>query len=169
MASTDTTRDAAQLAADAFAAVDSRDVDRVAALWHDDIAEEFLALGLTVNGKAALRGFFTELFTAVPDLRMEVLRITSEGDVAWIHWRMTGTHTGGPYQGIEPTGRSLDLQGADCMEFADGLLLRNTVFYDSTSFARQVGMLPPQDSAADKAMLGAFNAVTKARARLKRS
>jgi hypothetical protein len=32
-------------------------------------------------------------------------------------------------------------------------------------FARQVGMLPPQDSAGEKAMIGAFNAVTKLRSR----
>lgn len=169
MPTTDTTLNPAQFAAEAFAALDQRDLDRLAAHWHDDISMTFHALGATVTGKPALRGFFGELFTALPDLHMEVVRITGDDDVAWPHWRLTGTHTGGPFQGILPTGRPLDLHGADCMEVDGGLLRRNTIFYDAATFARQLGMLPPLDSAAERAMLGAFNAVTRARRRLKRS
>ena len=40
---------------------------------------------------------------------------------------------------------------------------RNTAYYDGMEFAREVGLLPPQDSGAERAMKGAVNAVTKAR------
>ena len=39
----------------------------------------------------------------------------------------------------------------------------NTAYYDGASFARQVGMLPAEGSGAERAMKGAFNAVTKMR------
>ena len=42
----------------------------------------------------------------------------------------------------------------------------NTAYYDGASFARQVGMLPSEGSGAERAMKGAFNAVTKMRRRV---
>jgi hypothetical protein len=49
------------------------------------------------------------------------------------------------------------------IEWRDGRVAHNTIYYDGAEFARQVGMLPPRDSAGDRAITGAFNAVTKAR------
>jgi hypothetical protein len=82
---------------------------------------------------------------------------------------MRGTFDGGPFQGIEPTGRVIEIRGIDVMEFEDSLLRYNTVYYDGLSFARQVGLLPAAGSRADRGMLAAFNATTKTKARLRRS
>ena len=41
--------------------------------------------------------------------------------------------------------------------------MSNTAYYDGASFARQVGMLPPEGSGAERTMKSAFNAVTKVR------
>jgi hypothetical protein len=65
--------------------------------------------------------------------------------------------------GIEPTGRRVELRGVDVMQVGDGLIVRNTVYYDGAAFARGVGMLPPQDSGAERTMITAFNTVTKLR------
>ena len=70
---------------------------------------------------------------------------------------------GGPFLGIEPNGRRIDLRGVDVMQIEDGLISRNTVYYDGAAFARAVGMLPSQDSPAERAMFTAFNATTKLR------
>jgi hypothetical protein len=44
---------------------------------------------------------------------------------------------------------------------------QNTVYYDGLAFARQIGMLPREGSTADRAVLAAFNATTKAKTRLR--
>lgn len=44
----------------------------------------------------------------------------------------------------------------------------NTIYYDGLAFARQIGLLPREGSATDKAMTAAFNASTDIRARLHR-
>jgi hypothetical protein len=44
--------------------------------------------------------------------------------------------------------------------------VRNTAYYDGMTFAREIGMLPPRDSQAERAMFAAFNAVTRVRERL---
>ncbi len=76
---------------------------------------------------------------------------------------MTGTFTGAPFQGIEPTGRTVQLRGVDLIEIADGKNVTNTAYYDGMAFARGAGMLPPQDSGAERAMKSALNAATKLR------
>ena len=84
-------------------------------------------------------------------------------DVAVGQWRMSGTFSGGAFQGIEPTGKHLELRGIDVMRFEGDVLRHNDVYYDGLSFARQIGMLPTANSAGDRAMMSAFNAATKAR------
>ena len=41
--------------------------------------------------------------------------------------------------------------------------MSNTAYFDSMSVARQIGMMPADGSSADRAMKGAFNAMTKVR------
>ena len=52
---------------------------------------------------------------------------------------------------------------------AGGRVIDNAVYYDGAEFAREIGMLPKRDSAADRAVLGAFNAATKAKRRFRRA
>ncbi len=43
------------------------------------------------------------------------------------------------------------------------MIVRGTAYYDGAAFARAIGMLPPEDSGAERAMITGFNAVTKLR------
>jgi hypothetical protein len=76
---------------------------------------------------------------------------------------MRGHFTGAPFLGIDPTGKLIELRGLDLLEIEDGETVSNTAYYDGAAFARQVGMLPPEGSGADRTMKSAFNAVTKVR------
>ena len=80
-----------------------------------------------------------------------------------VQWRASGDFTGGPLMGVEPTGRRIELRGLDWLEVEGDKVVRNTAFADGAALARDMGLLPPQGSAAEKAMFGAFNAFTKAR------
>jgi predicted ester cyclase len=151
-----------------FGAVAARDPDAMAAHWHPDGIEDFVPIGV-YRGPAAVRGFFTELFTAVPDSEFLVHKVVADTQGASVQWRLTGTFGGGPFQGVEPTGRRIDMRGCDCLEVDEaGKITRNTAYYDGAAFARDIGMLPAQDSAADRAMRAGFNAVTRARAAVAR-
>jgi len=99
----------------------------------------------------------------VPDLETTVTRLVAGERQAAVEWRMRGSFDGAAYQGIEPTGRPVEIRGFEIFEVEDGLIASCTVYYDGMSFARQVGMLPPQDSGAERAMKSTFNAVTKLR------
>lgn len=80
---------------------------------------------------------------------------------------MTGTHSG-PLLGVEPTGKALAIDGIDHFVMRDGKVVSNFVVVDQLQYARQIGMMPPDGSAPDRAMKGVFNARTKLAQRLKR-
>ena len=146
-----------------FEAVSARDPDAMADHWHPEGVEDIVPLGV-FRGPEGVRQLFRETFTAIPDMEFVVLRVTADEEVAAVQWRLSGTFSGGTFQGVEPTGRRVELRGTDCLEIGeDGKITRNTAVYDGAAFARAIGMLPPQDSGAEKAMKAGFNAFTKAR------
>jgi steroid delta-isomerase-like uncharacterized protein len=169
MATAPQTRSPGQLARESFEALfDRKDFEAVRQFWTEDSVDHFLALGIDVRGPAKLEGFFRELFAAVPDYRMSIENIVEDDRHAIVQWTGSGTFTGEPFQGIEPTGSSISLRGCDVIRFSpEGKLEENTVYYDGAEFARQIGMLPPRDSAVDRGMTQAFNAVTALRRRLR--
>jgi steroid delta-isomerase-like uncharacterized protein len=145
-----------------FEAVAERDPEKMSKHWADDVVEDVPGVGV-LRGPAAIKAFFREMFAALPDLETTAQRVVADDTRAVVEWRMGGTFSGAPYQGIEPNGRHVELRGLDLFEIEKQKITSNTVYFDTSEFARQIGMLPPQDSGAERAMKGAFNAVTKLR------
>ncbi len=155
----------AQTARNIFDALAKRELDDAMSHVAEEAVDDFVAIG-EFRGKRAIRDFFDQLLTAFPDFEATVDRVVGDDEAAVVQWHAVGTFSGGPFQGIEPTGKHVEVRGVDVMEFADGQVRHNTIYYDGATFARQVGLLPRAGSAPDKAILTAFNAVTHARRRL---
>jgi steroid delta-isomerase-like uncharacterized protein len=153
------TRTPADVARATFDAVSRKDLDGIVATGVPGYVDDFVAIG-EIRGHEAVRAFFRELFAAFPDFTMTVDRVVADDTSAAVQWHAAGTFTGGPFQGIAPTGRRVDIRGVDVMEIADGLIQHNTIYYDGATFARQIGLLPGLGSRADQALLAAFNAKT---------
>jgi glyoxylase-like metal-dependent hydrolase (beta-lactamase superfamily II)/predicted ester cyclase len=150
----------ARVARTYFEAVAARDLDAMVACWASGGVDNIAPIGpLSVPDE--MREFFTELFAAVPDMKFEVLDIVAARNQAAVRWRSGGTFCGGSFQGVEPTGAPIQLEGIDLLTVEDGLIKRNDAYYDGTQFARQIGMLPPRDSTAERGMTNAFNARTR--------
>ncbi len=149
-----------------FAAIDARDLDTAVSMWAPQ-GRENVRGRVDVLAPDGVREFIGELIGAVPDLRMQVISTTSEQDRCAVQWRMTGTFAGPSHLGgIAPTGSPLQLEGFDLITVRDGLIQSNDAFTDSMTSARQLGLLPAQDSPAEMRMLGAFNAKTRLTANL---
>ncbi len=159
--------DLERTAGDYFDRVAARDAAGMERFWGPAPVWELLALGATL-GPAEARGFFGDLFAAIPDLETTVEHVTSGTRTTATQWRMVGTFEGKPFQGLKATGRRIELRGCDCIEWEDGKLVKNSVYYDGLGFARDVGMLPPQESLAERGMYAAFNALTTVKQRLPR-
>jgi steroid delta-isomerase-like uncharacterized protein len=145
-----------------FDALAARDTKSAGEHWSEDAVDEPVPIG-PLRGRDSIVSFLRELWAAVPDLETTVGRVVAGEHNAAVEWRMRGTFDGAPFQGIEPTGKAVDMRGVDVFDVEDGLLTACTGYYDGAEFARQAGMLPPRDSGAERAMTNAFNAVTKLR------
>jgi steroid delta-isomerase-like uncharacterized protein len=145
-----------------FDALGRRDVDAVGEHWREDGVEDLVPIGM-LRGRQEIKDFFSSVFAAMPDAETTLVRVVAGEQLAAVEWRMSGTFRGAQFQGIDPTGKPVEVRGMDMLEIKDGEILSNTAYYDGMAFARQVGMFPPQDSGAERAMKGAFNALTKAR------
>jgi ketosteroid isomerase-like protein len=77
-------------------ATNSHDVDRLVDCFTDDYRNETPAHpSRSFTGREQVRRNWTQIFTAVPDLRATVLRSASVGDTVWSEWEMTGTRHDG--------------------------------------------------------------------------
>jgi steroid delta-isomerase-like uncharacterized protein len=154
----------ADVARAVFEAVNARDPDRIVSHVAEDVDDDFVAIG-PVRGRAAVHAFFVETFAAFPDFRMEVLRVVADDEAAVVQWRADGTFLGADFQGVRATGKPVSLKGVDVMVIRDGLVRANTIYSDGATFARQIGLLPPQGSTRDRMLMAAFNTATRVRRR----
>jgi steroid delta-isomerase-like uncharacterized protein len=145
-----------------FEAVARRDVEGMIEHWKEDGVVDLVPLGI-LRGHEEIAAFFTEMFAAFPDAEMTVTRVAAGQNEVAVEWRMSAHFTGTPFQGVEATGRPVELRGVDLIEIADGKNVTNTAYYDGMAFARGAGLLPPQDSGAERAMKSAVNAATRVR------
>jgi steroid delta-isomerase-like uncharacterized protein len=156
------TQTAEQVARSYFKAIGARDLEAAVGHWHPDGVEDVVPLRV-YRGSAEIRSFLRSLMEAMPDLEMVPSRVTAGDRVAVVEWRMTGTFNGAQFEGIDPTGAHMESRGADCLEVEDGLLVRNTAYYDGAEFARAIGLMPRRDSGAERALTTAFNGATRVR------
>jgi steroid delta-isomerase-like uncharacterized protein len=145
-----------------FAAINRHDLDEMVGYYDDEVVLDLVPIGIK-RGPGEYRAFFQELFGAVPDVEFTLARVTANASIAAVEWRASGTFSGGPFQGVEATGASVQIRGCDCFEVKDGKIVANTAYYDGMEFARSIGMMPALDSGGERAMKQAFNAVTKVR------
>lgn len=148
-------------------AINAHDIVALRGFWTAATVERFP--DQTYHGPDELAAYFQGLFDALPDLRLEILASAENGETVFLHWRATGTHTGGPFIGINPTGKALAVDGMDQFTIRDGKIAANFVVFDQMEFGRQLGLLPSDGSAADRALKAAFNGGLALKARLSRS
>jgi hydroxyacylglutathione hydrolase len=146
-------------------AINARDLDAAVALWAAGAVDRIGPVG-EFRAPDELRQFFAGLQAAIPDSRVEILDLIADGDHVAMRWRTTGTFCAAPFQGIEPTGAHIELEGIDLFTVGEGLIQENNAYYDGAEFARQAGLLPPRDSAADQRMTALLNTRTRFARRL---
>jgi predicted ester cyclase len=149
-----------------FERLNARDLEALRQFWSPETVER-LPHG-AYRGTDAIAAYFAEALAALPDWRMEVVALVEQGDDVFVQWHLTGTHSGGAFQGIAPSGRAIALDGMDHFVMGDGIIVTAFVVFDQMQFARQIGMLPHDGSRGDRTVKAAFNAKTRLLGRLRR-
>jgi steroid delta-isomerase-like uncharacterized protein len=143
-------------------AINSRDLDAAAAMWEPGGVDRLVGM-VELRVPDEFRRWFSQLFSAFPDFEMEVLTIAASKEHAAVRWRGTGTFNGSArFEGMNPNGASLAVEGCDMLTIRDGKIVENHAYFNATDMARQLGAMPAAGSPAEKGMIGAFNAKTAA-------
>jgi steroid delta-isomerase-like uncharacterized protein len=149
-----------------FDAIARHDLDAIASHYSPELVVDMMGQGI-FRGPAEMRAFFESLFAAIPDAEMITERVVADERVAVVQWRLRGTFSGSELFGIEATDGWIEHRGCDVIEVSEGLITRNTAYQDGIELLRSIGMMPPLDSPAERAMKQAFNVATKARKALR--
>jgi predicted SnoaL-like aldol condensation-catalyzing enzyme len=93
------------------------------------------------QGKIGFREFFEATFKAIPDFRYTLKQIIADGDLVWIYCTTSGTHTGGEWLGVPPTGNKLNFDVVDMFRIQDGLIAEHWDVADTYSLFSQLGRI----------------------------
>ena len=149
-----------------FGALAARDLDGASACWAADGVDRLVGQ-VELRGPAGVRGYFGEVFAAFPDFTLEIIELTTYRSRTAVRWRATGTFAGpGTFQGFEPNGARISIEGCDVLTVADDLITHNDAYLDGASIARQLGMLPPLGSAQEARLTRLANLRTRIAARM---
>ena len=160
-ASTEASTDTASVARAYFDAIRRRDLDGMVAVWEPGSTDRLNGMA-DLSVPEGLRDWFGSLFAAFPDFRMEVVDLVVEGESAAVRWHATGTFDGsGQFEGMDPTGATVDITGFDLLTIRDGRVQHNEAYVNGAHMAQQLGALPESGSMQERAMTGALNLKTR--------
>jgi glyoxylase-like metal-dependent hydrolase (beta-lactamase superfamily II)/predicted ester cyclase len=156
----------AEIARRYFAALAAHDLDLAAACWAPGGIDRLVGQP-PLTAPDGIKEYFGALFAAFPDFELEVLDLTTYRTRTAVRWRARGTFAGpGRFQGFLPNGAVIEIEGCDVVTVADELIAHNDAYVDSGDIARQLGLLPPAGSLAERRLTRLANAGTRIRSRI---
>jgi steroid delta-isomerase-like uncharacterized protein len=88
----------------------------------------------------AFTGYMKGLFSAFPDVSFEIASVgLAAPDLVAAQWVMRGTNTGS-MSGLPPTGKSVELRGADFIRVTDTKVRSVDGYFDSGEVPKQLGL-----------------------------
>jgi steroid delta-isomerase-like uncharacterized protein len=115
-----------------------RDLDRLIATLADDAVYEIVPLKKFWHGKDEIREFYQGLWTALPDVKLDLHSRVADEHYVVEESHVRGTHTG-PLFGIPPSGRYIEFDLVIYFPFRNGEILGERLYLDVNSITGQVG------------------------------
>lgn len=115
-----------------------RDSDAVTEVFAADAVEH--APDGDYEGHAAITENMERIFAAFPDFTATVEDVVAEGDTVAMRVTLRGTHEGA-FMGIEPTGRSVEVENTVFTRIEDGKIAERWVQPDMFGLMQQVGAI----------------------------
>jgi steroid delta-isomerase-like uncharacterized protein len=121
-----------------FAGMDRADTGTLDEICTDDYALHFPGVPAPLD-RATAKGLLAGFFAGFPGIDHTIEEIIVDDDRAAVRITVRGIHTG-EFNGIPPTGKEVSFAAVNLMRFRDGKIAEQRVFFDSTSFLRQLGI-----------------------------
>ena len=117
------------------------DLSMVDEIISDDYNPEWIQLEST--GPEQIKHEIKYIRTVFPDLKYEIIDSISTKDRVWVRYKGTGTQKGDAW-GFEPTGKSVEFEGAAILCFnSEGLVIDRWGVFCSYEVFMDLGLVPP--------------------------
>lgn len=113
------------------------DVDGVVATFHRP-RYDVVPLGAVSDGADAVHNFLTGVMTGFPDFGAHVAALHHADDAVIVEGSFSGTQTG-PWAGLPPSGRSVDVRFCAVFDFDEDRMLCERLYFDLATMMRQLG------------------------------
>jgi hydroxyacylglutathione hydrolase len=145
-----------------FTALGRHDLDAATALWKPGSIDRMVG-DRDLIAPDGIREYFAALFRAFPDFTLEVDELTTARNRTAVRWHAAATFAGpGSFQHLVPNHARVEIRGCDVVSVEDDLIVHNDAYVDTGDIARQLGVLPPTDSTAQRRMASVANLRTRA-------
>jgi len=119
------------------------DAAKIASFYAEDCLYENEPAGVSAKGREAVKAMAENVFTAFPDVKLEMKNVFASGNFTAGEMVMSGTHKGQAPGAPPPTGKSFSVKLCAIIEFQWDLVKHNSVYWDMASLMRQTGQMPP--------------------------
>lgn len=96
-----------------------------------------------VHSRDAFQAYMDEIRAGFPDIHLSFEEVTSNDDIVMAEFQITGTHEA-EFQGLPPTGRSVEIWGIDKLRIEDGTITEYYTYYDTQDIPDQLGLTFPE-------------------------
>lgn len=152
---------------DHIACENRHDLDAVMATFGSDARYDDEPWADHRIGRDGVRTYYTELMSALPDLKIEVIRRHVAAESLIVEVIISGTHLG-PWRGLPATGRRLEFPLCGIYEFDDDdRLAAERIYYDRGAVLGQLGLFHEPVRGLGRVVTAFSHPVTIAKAYLK--
>lgn len=115
-----------------------KDLSVIDSVFANSFTRRVNGVNLATN-KNELAANLQVYFSGFPDLKIKLDDTVSAENQVYIHWTLTGTHTG-VYGELPPTGKRIKISGISRVNFdQNGKIVHEEVFYNELSLLQQMG------------------------------
>ena len=129
-----------------FDSVGNRDLDGAMSCLSDDHVSHDHGTGMVMTGLDENRADMENWLSMMSEMKVEILNSVESGNSVVVEMKMTGINTGdimmqdgtkGP-----STGKSVEMNGCQVMEFDGDKMTKSSQYYSMMSMMAQLGLMP---------------------------
>jgi len=123
-----------------MASLNLHDINKLISLFSENCLYEEVATGRRYTGRDNIAAYIRSTIDGIPDTKFTTVNVLATDSLAVVEWIWTGTNSvGWADMGIPATNKSLKLRGLSIMEIENGLITRNSDYWDWKSFLKGIG------------------------------
>jgi len=121
--------------------------------WQPNLAQNFIYYdpsGQEIKGINAYKAYFDQINAAFPDYKLAPEDFWAQGDAVIVRLTASGTFSGSPLMGMQPTGKSFSIPCVRIFHMQNGKVVQEREYFDMLTVFQQLGVAPTMQSSTQQ-------------------